>query len=172
MSGHVIISHGLQSSPESSKALALAQACDLLGWSCERPDYQDIDAQMPPLGDVEARIRRLRSLVEGISGPVVLAGSSMGAFISAQVSMQVQVRGLFLMAPPIHLDGYDMRLQTAAVPLSVVHGWHDELIPSDDVAQWAKQRQARICLVNDDHRLSAHVDYVAQQFALFLGGLE
>jgi len=172
MSGHVIISHGLQSSPESSKALALAQACDLLGWSCERPDYQDIDALMPPLGDVEARIRRLRSLVEGINGPVVLAGSSMGAFISAQVSVQVPVRGLFLMAPPIHLDGYEMRLQTAAVPLSVVHGWHDELIPADDVAQWAKQRQARICLVNDDHRLSAHVDYVAQQFALFLGGLQ
>lgn len=172
MSGHVIISHGLQSSPESSKAVALAQACDLLGWSCERPDYQDLDAQKPPLGDVEARIRRLQSLVEGINGPVVLAGSSMGAFISAQVSMQVPVRGLFLMAPPIHLDGYEMRLQTAAVPLSVVHGWHDELIPADDVAQWAKQRQARICLVNDDHRLSAHVDYVAQQFALFLGGLE
>lgn len=172
MSGHVIISHGLQSSPESSKAVALAQACDLLGWSCERPDYQDIDAQKPPLGDVEARIRRLQSLVEGINGPVVLAGSSMGAFISAQVSMQVPVRGLFLMAPPIHLDGYEMRLQTAAVPLSVVHGWHDELIPADDVAQWARQRQARICLVNDDHRLSAHVDYVAQQFALFLGGLE
>jgi len=172
MSGHVIISHGLQSSPESSKAVALAQACDLLGWSCERPDYQDLDAQKPPLGDVEARIRRLQSLVEGINGPVVLAGSSMGAFISAQVSMQVPVRGLFLMAPPIHLDGYEMRLQTAAVPLSVVHGWHDELIPADDVAQWARQRQARICLVNDDHRLSAHVDYVAQQFALFLGGLE
>ena len=75
------------------------------------------------------------------------------------------------MAPPISLQGYEMRLQTAAVPLSIVHGWHDELIPADDVLGWAKQHNARICMVNDDHRLSAHVDYCAQQFALFLGSL-
>jgi predicted alpha/beta-hydrolase family hydrolase len=171
MSGHVIISHGLSSGPDATKATALAQACDLLGWSCERPDYRDLDAMMPPLGDVNGRIRRLLGLAGSISGPVLLAGSSMGAFISAQVSLQVPVRGLFLMAPPIALDGYDMTLQTAAVPVSVVHGWHDDLIPADDVLHWAKQHNAKLCMVNDDHRLSAHVDYCAQQFALFLGTL-
>ena len=161
MSGHVIISHGLNSGPDATKATALAQACDLLGWRCERPDYRDLDALMPPLGDVNG----------SISGPVLLAGSSMGAFISAQVSLQLPVRGLFLMAPPIAPDGYDMTLQTAAVPVSVVHGWHDDLIPADEVLRWAKHHQARICMVNDDHRLGAHVDYCAQQFALFLGSL-
>jgi predicted alpha/beta-hydrolase family hydrolase len=171
MSGHVIISHGLNSGPDATKATALAQACDLLGWSCERPDYRDLDAVMPPLGDVPSRIARLQELAAAINGPVVMAGSSMGAFISAQVSLRMPVRGLFLMAPPISLEGYEMRLQTTAVPLSIVHGWHDELIPADDVAQWAKHHQARICLVNDDHRLGAHVDFCAQQFALFLGSL-
>jgi alpha/beta superfamily hydrolase len=169
MSGHVIISHGLQSSPVSSKALALAQACDLLGWSCERPDYQDIDAQMPPLGDVNARIARLHALAEQISGPVVLAGSSMGAFISAQVSLRVPVRGLFLMAPPVQLENYEIVLEAAHVPISIVHAWRDELIPADAVVQWASKQNAKLCLVNDDHRLGAHVDYCAQQFALFLG---
>lgn len=171
MSGHVVISHGLNSGPEATKATALAQACDLLGWSCERPDYRDLDAVMPPLGDVVGRIRRLREIVGNLNGPVVLAGSSMGAFISAQVSLQLPVRGLFLMAPPIALDGTDMTLQTAAVPLSIVHGWHDELIPADAVMHWAKRHHARICMVNDDHRLGMHVDYCAQQFALFLGSL-
>ena len=171
MSGHVIISHGLNSGPDATKATALAQACDLLGWSCERPDYRDLDAQMPPLGDVSGRIRRLHQIVSDINGPVVLAGSSMGAFISAQVSLQLPVRGLFLMAPPIGLDGYELRLQTAAVPVSIVHGWHDDLIPADEVLLWAKHHQARICMVNDDHRLGAHVDFCAQQFALFLGSL-
>jgi alpha/beta superfamily hydrolase len=95
----------------------------------------------------------------------------MGAFISAQVSLQVPVLGLFLMAPPIQLQGFDMALQTAPVPVSVVHGWHDELIPAAAVCQWAEQRQVRLCMVNDDHRLSRHVDFCAQQFALFLGGL-
>jgi predicted alpha/beta-hydrolase family hydrolase len=171
MSGHVIISHGLNSGPDATKATALAQACDLLGWSCERPDFRDLDARMPPLGDVNGRIRRLHQIVSDISGPVVLAGSSMGAFISAQVSLQLPVRGLFLMAPPIGLDGYELRLQTAAVPVSIVHGWHDDLIPADEVLLWAKHHQARICMVNDDHRLGAHVDFCAQQFALFLGSL-
>ena len=171
MSGHVIISHGLNSGPDASKATALAQACDLLGWSCERPDYRDLDAVMPPLGDVDGRIRRLQEIAGNINGPVVLAGSSMGAFISAQVSLHVPVRGLFLMAPPIALDGYDLRLQTAAVPLSIVLGWHDDLIPADEVLSWAKLHKARICVVNDDHRLAAHVDFCAQQFALFLGSL-
>jgi predicted esterase len=95
----------------------------------------------------------------------------MGAFISAHVSLRVPVQGLFLMAPPIQLQGYDIELQAADVPLSIVHGWHDELIPADAVVAWAKQQQARICLVNDDHRLSRHVDFCAQQFALFLGSL-
>lgn len=171
MSAHVIISHGLNSGPDATKAKALAQACDLLGWSHECPDYRDLDNVKPPLGDVQARIERLLTAVRTIRGPVILAGSSMGAFISAQVSLRVPVQGLFLMAPPIRLQGYEMQLETAAVPLSIVHGWHDELIPADDVLDWAKQHDARICLVNDDHRLSQHVDFCAQQFALFLGSL-
>ena len=171
MSGHVIISHGLQSGPDATKATAIAQACDLLGWSSERIDYCDLDALMPPLGDVMSRIDRLECAVRVSRGQIVLAGSSMGAFISAQVSLRVPVQGLFLMAPPIKLQGYDMDLQTADIPLSVVHGWHDEIIPADNVIAWAKQKQARICFVNDDHRLSAHVDFCAQQFALFLGSL-
>ena len=171
MSGHVIISHGLNSGPDASKATALAQACDLLGLSCERLDYRDLDVLMPPLGDVEARIERLLSAVRTVRGPVILAGSSMGAFISAQVSLRAPVQGLFLMAPPISLQGFEMRLETAAVPLSIVHGWHDELIPADAVMAWAKAHHARICMVNDDHRLSQHVDFCAQQFALFIGSL-
>lgn len=171
MSAHVIISHGLNSGPDASKATALAQACDLLGVSHECLDYRDLDAVMPPLGDVVARIERLLTAVRTIRGPVILAGSSMGAFISAQVSLRVPVQGLFLMAPPIRLQGYDMTFETASVPLSIVHGWQDELIPADAVLDWAKQRQARICLVDDDHRLSRHVDFCAQQFALFLGSL-
>jgi predicted alpha/beta-hydrolase family hydrolase len=169
MNGHVIISHGLNSSPDSSKATALAQACELLDWSFEKPDYQEIDQRLPPKGDVRARIKHLEQCVSVVNGPVVLAGSSMGAFISAQVSLRLPVQGLFLMAPPVYLPSYDLHLDIADVPSSIVHGWHDELIPADVVVAWAKLRQTRICLVNDDHRLGRHVDFCAQQFALFFG---
>ena len=135
MNGHVIISHGLQSSPDATKATALAARARALGWSVEIPDYRDLDATSQ-LGDVVARIARLQALAQARS-PLVLAGSSMGAFISARVSLEVPVSGLFLMAPPTQLEGYEIRLDAAKTPTRRVHGWHDELSPALEVVRGA-----------------------------------
>ena len=169
MSGHVIISHGLQSSPDATKATALALRARDLGWSVEIPDYRDLDATSQ-LGDVLGRITRLNDLAKQ-HGSLVLAGSSMGAFISARVSLLVPVRGLFLMAPPTQLQGYDIRLEAARVPTRVVHGWHDELIPANEVVRWAQSRADHLVLVDDSHRLAKHVEFCADEFARFLQGL-
>ena len=59
MSGHAIISHGLQSGPDATKATALARRAESLGWSFEILDYRDLDA-VSQLGDVLGRILRLR----------------------------------------------------------------------------------------------------------------
>jgi alpha/beta superfamily hydrolase len=170
VSGHAIICHGLQSSPEASKATALADAAQALGWTCERPDFRDLD-ERSQLGDVLARIERLRRQAAASPGLLVLAGSSMGAFICARVSLQVPVRGLFLMAPPTQLQGYDIRLDAAPVPTRIIHGWHDELIPAGEVVRWAQSRSAHLVLVNDSHRLADHVGLCADEFARFLQGL-
>ncbi len=173
MTGHVIISHGLQSSPEASKALALGDAAAALGWTVQRPDYRQLDAVGGPgtLGDVIGRIRFLAGLAAEASGPLVLAGSSMGAFISARVSLQLPVRGLFLMAPPVVLQGFDISLEAAPVPTQIIHGWNDELIPALDVVRWAQQRALPTVLVDDSHRLAAHVQLCADAFGRFLRGL-
>jgi pimeloyl-ACP methyl ester carboxylesterase len=169
LSGHVIISHGLQSSPEATKATALAARARALGWSVEIPDYRDLDA-VSQLGDVLGRIARLQSLAQGRS-PLVLAGSSMGAFICARVSLAVPVLGLFLMAPPTELEGFEIRLEAADAPTRIVHGWHDELIPAQEVVRWAKLRSDQLVLVDDSHRLAGHVEFCADEFARFLQGL-
>lgn len=165
--GHVILSHGLESGPEATKVSALAAVAESLGWTHERPDYRDLDAR-GYLGDVGARIERLRERALVSPKPLVLAGSSMGAFISGMVSLDVEVLGVFLMAPPTALEVWPRPLDTARVPLMVVHGWHDELIPAADVVRWCQRRSAELRLVDDSHRLSAHVDYSAQAFADFL----
>jgi alpha/beta superfamily hydrolase len=103
-------------------------------------------------------------------GPLVLAGSSLGAWIAGRVSLQVPVAGLFLMAPPILLDAAHP-LEAAAAPTSIIHGWDDELIPAADVIGWARARGARLLLVDDAHRLSAHVDASAEAFAALLASL-
>lgn len=168
MSGHVIISHGLQSGPDASKAAALAKVAGQLGWTHERPDYRDLDV-LGPLGDVRGRILRLGARAHLVTRrPLVLAGSSMGAFISGHVSREVAVAGLFLMAPPIALDAEPRFLKAAMVPTRIVHGWEDELIPALDVARWAQRRQDTLLLVPDSHRLAAHVDVCADEFGRFL----
>ena len=174
MKGHCILSHGFESGPDATKVTALAEAAERLGWSHERPDYTDLDAKREAgeLGDVPARLQRLLGLARDAAsrGPLVLAGSSLGAWISGAASLQVPVRGLFLMAPPIAMHGA-FPLDAARVPTSIIHGWHDELIPAAEVVDWARERDARLLLVDDSHRLSNHVAASAEAFAQLLASL-
>jgi predicted esterase len=117
-------------------------------------------------------VQRLLELARAAAtrGPLVLAGSSLGAWIAGHVSLQVPVAGLFLMAPPIVLDAAHP-LEAADVPTSIIHGWDDELIPAGDVIDWAQARRARLLLVDDSHRLSTHVDASADAFGALLASL-
>lgn len=174
MRGHCILSHGFESGPDATKVTALAEAAEKLGWSCERPDYTDLDAkrEVSELGDVPTRLQRLLGIAQAAAacGPVVLAGSSLGAYISGLVSLQVPVAGLFLMAPPIRM-GAAHPLDAARVPIGIIHGWDDELIPAAHVVDWAQARHARLLMVDDSHRLSSHVDASADAFAALLTSL-
>lgn len=169
--GHCILSHGFESGPGATKVTALADVADRLGWSHERPDYTDLDAMrtVSSLGDVRARLQRLVQCAHAAAmrGPVVLAGSSLGAYVSAITSLHVPVAGLFLMVPPTTM-GPMPALDAAAVPTSVVHAWHDELIPAGEVIAWAQARSAQLLLVDDGHRLERHVEASAQAFEQLL----
>lgn len=173
--GHCILSHGFESGPDATKVAALALAAERLGWTHERPDYTGFDArrELSELGDVEARQAHLLSLATEAArrGPLVLAGSSLGAYISARVSLEVPVAGLFLMAPPTTMGRLE-NLDAADVPVSIIHGWDDELIPARHVADWAHARRARLLLVNDTHRLSDHVEASADAFAQLLQSIK
>ena len=172
--GHCILSHGFESGPDATKVTALADVAERLGWTQERPDYTDLapGVEVSELGDVMTRLQRLQALARAAAarGPLVLAGSSLGAWVSARVSLQVPVAGLFLLAPPVRM-GAAPALDAARVPTSIVHGWDDELIPADAVVAWARPRRARLLLVDDSHRLSRHVDASADAFAALLASL-
>lgn len=81
--GHCILSHGFESGPDATKVTALSAVAERFGWSHERPDYGDLDAkrEISSVGDVPARLERLRGLARAAAarGPLVLAGSSLGA---------------------------------------------------------------------------------------------
>ncbi|MHB8448211.1 MAG: alpha/beta family hydrolase [Rudaea sp.] len=166
MKPFLILSHGLDSSPDATKVTALAAVAEALGFASVRPDYRDLDAS----GDVRRIDERIARLVEHApkDTPVILAGSSMGAFVSGFASFELKCVGLFLMALPMTIPGYARRFEAARVPTAMVHGWGDELCPVDDAIAFARARGDEIALVRDDHRLSAHVDFVAEDFSRFL----
>jgi predicted alpha/beta-hydrolase family hydrolase len=175
MPGHCILSHGFESGPDATKVTALADVAQRMGWTHERPDYTDLDAkrEVGELGDVPARLERLLALARdaALRGPLLLAGSSLGAYVSARVSLEVPVCGLFLLAPPLAM-GWMPPLDAAPVPTTIVHGWDDELIPAADVVAWAQARRARLLMLDDTHRLSRSVYAAAEEFAQLLAAAD
>lgn len=170
MKGTVILSHGLESGPQATKVSALAEAAVALGWAEVRPDYRDLDATRD-VRRIDARIARALEHAPA-QGRVVFAGSSMGAFISGPASIERASAGLFLLALPTGIPGYPHAFSAAAVQMALVHGWRDEVCPVDAVIDFARDRSAALHLVDDDHRLGAHVDYCAELFRRFLIALD
>jgi len=162
----LILSHGLESGPDATKVSALARVAAPLGFDSVRPDYRDLDAGRD-VRRIDDRIARLKQHAPA-RRPVVLAGSSMGAFTSALASNDLDCVGLFLIALPVVIPDYAREFKAATVPTALVHGWDDELCPVDAAIAFARARGDTITLVRDDHRLSAHVEFVAEQFQQFL----
>ncbi len=118
--------------------------------------------------------RGSRALLEHTpaEGRVVFAGSSMGAFVSGFASIERACDGLFLLALPVAIPGYRAsRSPRHRCRLTLVHGWHDEVCPVDATIEFARERGATLHLVDDDHRLGAHVDFCADVFRRFLAEL-
>ena len=166
MKPFLILSHGLESGPDATKVTALAKIAAPLGFKSVRPDFRDIDASR----DVRRIDDRIARVVDHAPAntPIVLAGSSMGAFASALASTKLDCVGLFLIALPVAIPNYTQPFDVRRVPTALVHGWDDEICPVDDAIDFARERGDAITLVHDDHRLGAHVDFIAQVFAQFL----
>ncbi|MGB8635598.1 MAG: alpha/beta hydrolase [Rhodanobacteraceae bacterium] len=168
MAGTVILSHGFESGPEATKTSAMAAAAERQGWTALRPDYREHDAH--GLGPaVEPRCRQLQALCDDVDAPLVLAGSSMGSFVSGLVSREVDCIGLFLLAVPVMMPDFEKPFDLrAGVPTTLVHGYADDRCPAHTVWDLARQRGLDLMMVADGHRLADHVDWIAAQFALFL----
>jgi predicted alpha/beta-hydrolase family hydrolase len=161
---HMVLSHGLESSPNANKIVRLDALASAQGYQCQRPDYGTTARP-------EVRIAQLKAAtIHGAQ--MVLAGSSMGAYISAMASLELPVQGLFLLAPPIFLRGEAPALRMRCAKVTIIHGWADELIDSSEVIGFARAFGAKLVLVQDSHRLQNSLAAIDHEFALFLRELE
>lgn len=159
----LICSHGMESGPGATKISALATLAEARGLKALKPDYRDQPHWRPRLQRLAALVAEHRS-----AGPVILLGSSIGAYISAFASLEQPVAGLFLLAPPIQAEPELPALDLRSPQTWIVHGWHDELISPAQVVDFAQRHDARLLLVSANHRLDGCVPMLERQFNEFL----
>jgi len=160
--GHVILSHGMESGPNAIKVTRLAAVAERMGFTSERPDDQGI---FDPL----IRLQRLLPKIAAAPRPLILVGSSIGAYVSGLASLQSAVDGLFLLAPPVRLPDIEPDLDLQAKRICIVHGWRDELIAPQAVYELALRLRAQLHLYDSDHRLGDIVEDLERDFGAFLG---
>ena len=141
--------HGLESGPWGIKIKYLADIVKKYGFEIESPDYSGM--RIP-----EERVQKLIDLSPQADECLVLLGSSMGGWVSAEASKHIQPDGLFLIAPAVYIgDGYSEEAPSPeARRVTVVHGWNDDIVPVDNVIRYSRENSAKLHLLDSGHRLN------------------
>lgn len=162
----VVFAHGKESGPDGAKIRALSDVARTADYAAVSHDFRD-------LADPDQRADRLVSLIRPLTSPPILVGSSMGGYACLMAATSVPVRGLFLLAPAIGLPGYrHARPPMPSCPVEITHGWKDDAVMPENVFSWAAATHATLHLVDDGHRLSGNLPWLAETFARFLARLD
>lgn len=155
--GLVCFAHGKESGPWGLKITRLADVARQQGFEVMSPDYrqtQNPDERIAMLLALRPQARRL-----------VLAGSSMGGYVSAMACHELQPLALFLMAPALYFPGWDAEPQGIPALTSVVHGRRDDIVPAERSLRFAQTHGAELHLIDAEHTLNARIELIAALFA-------
>ena len=158
----VIFSHGQESGPWGTKIRAMADLVRSLGCEADSIDYQGI---ADPTERVEKCIRECADITDKL----VLVGSSMGGHVATAAAGQLNAAGLFVLAPAYFMEGHeDLTPEPPPIPVSIVHGWHDDVVPVENSIRYASSCSATLHLVDGDHRLTANIDEINEYLSQFI----
>jgi len=141
--------HGLESNSQSKKARKFAQLF---------PDFEIPDF----VGTFQERMNHLYPIL-GNERDWTIVGSSFGGLMGAVFTCNhpEQVRKLILLAPALILPEFSLQhFQPIDVPVGLVHGMNDELIPPLQVRDLAVNvfNNFEYIAVDDDHRLHKAIE--------------
>ncbi len=158
----VIFSHGQESGPWGTKIRAMADLVKGLGCTTDSIDYRGIE-------NPAARVDKLLRECSDISDALLLVGSSMGGHVATAAAESLGAVGLFVLAPAYHMEGYEHLTPAApSMPICIVHGWHDDIVPVDNSIRFARQCAATLHLVNGGHRLTENIDEIKEYLEYFI----
>ena len=161
----VYFSHGQKSGPWGSKIEAMAKAVRALGCRAESVDYQGI-------ADPTERVDKLMAECQSIEEPLILVGSSMGGHVATAAAAPLNAIGLFVLAPAYYIAEYEHLTPPAPdIPISIIHGWHDDVVPPENSIRFASKCHATLHLINGDHRLTENIDEIIYYLTRFVRDL-
>ena len=93
----------------------------------------------------------------------------MGGHVATAAAEAVAAIGLFVLAPAYYMPG-DENLTPRApdIPIAIVHGWHDDIVPVEHSIRFARQSAATLHVVDGDHRLTANIDEINEYLDYFI----
>ncbi len=143
----VCFAHGKESGPWGTKITRLAETARRRGFEVISPDYSHTH-------DPRARLAQLCNLRPQAQRALVLAGSSMGGWVSAMACADLQPNALLLIAPALYFAGFDDEPPTPPYLTRVVHGWDDDIVPVDRAIRYAQKHRAPLHLLDSGHTLN------------------
>jgi pimeloyl-ACP methyl ester carboxylesterase len=163
---HVVFSHGLESGPWGAKISAMADVARSEGFDVDSVDYRGIN-------DPRDRVTRLLAFCRDLQGDLILVGSSMGGHVAAAASALLQAQAMFLLAPAFYMPGHEeMTPKPAKCPMTIVHGWLDDVVPVEHSIRFAREHGATLHILNGDHRLHEQIAQINYLFEYFLVDLD
>jgi pimeloyl-ACP methyl ester carboxylesterase len=162
MGRYVVFSHGKDSGPWGAKITAMAEIARSEGYEVESVDYRGVD-------DPQERTTRLLAYCRDLQGSLVLVGSSLGGHVCTAASALLQAEGLFLLAPAFYIPGFvEQTPRPAACPLTIVHGWKDDVVPVENSIRYAREHAATLHILDTDHRMHDRIGQINYLFEYFL----
>ncbi len=158
----VYFSHGQESGPWGTKIQAMAETVKALGCRAESIDYQGI-------ADPTERVGKLIAACRAVKMPLILVGSSTGGHVATAAASAVNAAGLFVLAPAYFMPEFEgFTPEPPDIPIVIVHGWRDDIVPVENSIRFARQCRATLHLLDGDHRLTDNIAEINEYLAQFV----
>ncbi|HEX2826572.1 MAG TPA: alpha/beta fold hydrolase [Burkholderiales bacterium] len=165
--GIALIAHPnpVQGGTKDNKVVTtLAKAFYNLGYVALRPNFRGVGksegAHDKGIGETEDLLRVAAYAKERYGDiPLLLAGFSFGSFVQTRVAKRIECERMVLVGPAV------IRFPAETVPANtlVIHGEHDEVVPLQNVLDWARPQQLPIVVIpGGEHFFHGRLNQLAQ----------
>ena len=169
--GIALIAHPnpVQGGTKDNKVVTtLAKAFYNLGYVAARPNFRGVGASAGEhdagIGETADLIEVAAALRERYADPehppsLLLAGFSFGSFVQTRVAKHVEAERIVLVGPAVNR----FPAQTVPADTLVIHGEHDEVVPLQDVLDWARPQQLPVVVVpGGEHFFHGRLNLLAE----------